>query len=121
MGKAFTQVTMEERCEIARLRAQGSSVRQIARWLGMKARVRVMLRGWVPVFDVLLTRSEGSFAEAKSSPLARDGPFANGPYGVSEASVDRLALGHGGGLPRAAPPLWIPAFGRNDDGSGVEE
>ena len=30
MGKAFTQVTMEERCEIARLRSQGSSVRQIA-------------------------------------------------------------------------------------------
>ena len=30
MGKAFTQVTMEERCEIARLRAQGASVRQIA-------------------------------------------------------------------------------------------
>ena len=30
MGKAYTQVTMEERCEIARLRSQGSSVRQIA-------------------------------------------------------------------------------------------
>ena len=30
MGKAYTQVTMEERCEIARLRSQGSSLRQIA-------------------------------------------------------------------------------------------
>ena len=30
MGKAYTQVTMEERCEIARLRSQSSSVRQIA-------------------------------------------------------------------------------------------
>ena len=30
MGNAYTQVSMEERCEIARLRAQGASVRQIA-------------------------------------------------------------------------------------------
>ena len=30
MGKVYTQVSMEERCEIARLHAQGSSVRQIA-------------------------------------------------------------------------------------------
>ena len=30
MGKAYTQVTMEERCEIACLRSQGSSLRQIA-------------------------------------------------------------------------------------------
>ena len=30
MGKVYTQVTMEERCEIARLRSQGSSLRQIA-------------------------------------------------------------------------------------------
>ena len=30
MGNAYTQVSMEERCEIARLRSQGASVRQIA-------------------------------------------------------------------------------------------
>ena len=37
MGKAFTQVTMEERCEIARLRAQGSSIRQVAGRCGSPA------------------------------------------------------------------------------------
>ena len=30
MGKVYTQISMEERCEIPRLCAQGSSVRQIA-------------------------------------------------------------------------------------------
>ncbi len=30
MGQKYTQITIEERCEIARLQAAGTSIRQIA-------------------------------------------------------------------------------------------
>ena len=105
MGKAFTQVTMEERCEIARLRSQGSSVRQIAAGVDRPPstvarelkRNRSRTLGYQPSY----ANQQAHARRWRGSRLERDGPLreqvlAGLGAGWSPAQVaGRLALDEG--------------------------
>ena len=72
MGKVYTQVTMEERCEIARLRALGSSVRQIAAGEGPAGAGRALRESPLQRgigYAVYTTAGDGGDAPSRLAPL----------------------------------------------------